>query len=84
MIVDKNHIHFELLDSGVIIRKRAAQVNPGNLVVLPSNLDGDSVPVKATEKISEKYFSLNHGTGRVMSRSEAKTFSENYDYHELR
>lgn len=84
IIVDKNHNHFEITPNGVIIRKGSVRVSPGELAVLPSNLDGDVVLVRATEKVLETFNSLNHGTGRVMSRSEAKEYSENYDYQFLR
>jgi RNA-splicing ligase RtcB len=83
-IVDRNHNNFELTDNGVIIRKGAIRINPNELAVLPSNLDGDVVLVKSTSKVLDTFNSLNHGTGRVMSRSEAKLHSDNYDYHGLR
>jgi RNA-splicing ligase RtcB len=84
LIVDKNHNHFETTDSGVIIRKGSVRVEPGELTVLPSNIEGDVVLVKATEKVLDTYKSLNHGTGRVMSRSEAKLHAADYDYDDLR
>jgi len=84
IIVDKNHNHFEKTEDGVIIRKGAVKVKPGELAVLPSNLQGDVVLVRATKKVSDVYNSLNHGTGRVMSRSEAKKYASNYDYQALR
>jgi RNA-splicing ligase RtcB len=83
-IVDRNHNNFEYTDEGILIRKGAVRVNPGDLTVLPSNLDGDVVLVRATEKVSETFNSLNHGTGRVMSRSQAKEHAEKYDYEALR
>jgi len=84
IIVDRNHNNFELNDEGVIIRKGAIRINPNELAVLPSNLDGDVVLVKSTDKVLETFNSLNHGTGRVMSRSEAKEHSDKYDYEGLR
>jgi RNA-splicing ligase RtcB len=84
VIVDRNHNHFEITNEGVIIRKGAVHVNKGELAILPSNLDGDVVLVRATEKVNEVYNSLNHGTGRVMSRSDAKLIAFNYDYDALR
>jgi len=84
IILDRDHNNFELTGDGVIIRKGAIRINPNELAVLPSNLDGDVVLVKATNKVLDTYYSLNHGTGRVMSRSEAKLYSKNYDYVGLR
>ena len=84
VIVDKNHNHFELVEGGVIIRKGAVKAEPGDLVVIPSNLDGDVVLARATENVGDVFNSLNHGTGRVMSRSEAKEHSSLYDYDDLR
>ncbi|MFO8066589.1 MAG: RtcB family protein [Bacteroidales bacterium] len=84
LIVDKNHNHFEKTDDGVIIRKGAVKANPGDYAVLPSSLEGDVVLVRASDKISKVLNSLNHGTGRVMSRSEAKEYAADYDYSKLR
>lgn len=84
IIVDRNHNNFEITNKGVIIRKGAIQISPNELAVLPSNLNGDVVLVKSTLKVQETFNSLNHGTGRVMSRSEAKLHSDNFNYNELR
>lgn len=84
IIIDRNHNHFEKTNDGVIIRKGAVNVKEGELAVIPSNLDGDVVLVRATEKVKEVYNSLNHGTGRVMSRSDAKEFALEYNYKALR
>lgn len=84
ILIERSHNNFELTEHGVIIRKGAVKIMPDELAVIPSNLDGDVVLVKATEKVSGTLNSLNHGTGRLMSRSEAKQHSENYDYNELR
>lgn len=84
VIVDKNHNHYEIVKGGVIIRKGAIRAEPGDFVVIPSNLDGDVVLGRATEKVKDVLNSLNHGTGRIMSRSEAKEHSSLYDYDELR
>ncbi len=84
IIIDRNHNNFELFEDGVIIRKGAIRINPNELAVLPSNLAGDVVLVRSTDKVLETFNSLNHGTGRVMSRSEAKEHSANFDYAGLR
>ncbi len=84
MILDSNHNHFELHNDGVIIRKGAVRVMPGELAVIPSNLNGDVVLVRARDAVYNTYYSLNHGTGRTMSRSEAKLYAETFDFDALR
>ena len=57
---------------------------PGELTVIPSHLDGDVVLVRATENVANVLNSLNHGTGRIMPRSDAKQLVGDYDYDGLR
>lgn len=73
-----------LPDGRVIIRKGAVRVNPGDLNVLPSHLNGDVALVRATARVSETLFSLSHGTGRAMPRGESKALAEGYDFSKLR
>lgn len=84
LIIDSSHNNFELTNEGVIIRKGAVKVQANELAVIPSNLDGDIVLVKAKQGVANTFNSLNHGTGRIMSRSEAKKYSADYDYEGLR
>jgi len=84
VIVDKNHNHFEIMEDHVIIRKGASKLTPGETTVIPSNMVGEIVLVKGTEKVGSVYNSMCHGTGRTMSRSEAKIHSKDYDYDQLR
>jgi len=84
LILDKNHNHFEITNEGVIIRKGAVKVQPGQQTVVPSNMNGDVVLITATDKVADTFNSLCHGTGRVMSRSEAKEFAAGFDYDALR
>lgn len=84
LILDKNHNHFEITNDGVIIRKGAVKVLPGEQTVVPSNMDSDVVLITATNQVENVYNSLCHGTGRVMSRGEAKTFAASFDYDALR
>lgn len=84
LILDKNHNHFEQTSQGVIIRKGAVKVQPGEQTVVPSNMNGDVVLISATQQVDQTYHSLCHGTGRVMSRSEAKSFAAEFDYAALR
>ncbi len=84
LILDKNHNHFELIEDYVIIRKGASRLEPNELTVVPSNMIGDIVTVRGTEKVGAVHNSMCHGTGRTMSRSEAKQLSKDYDYEHLR
>lgn len=84
-ILDRNHNSFEQKSDGlIIIRKGAVKLLPGEVTVIPSNMNGDVVLVKAKDTISATLNSMSHGTGRLMSRSDAKTFAENYNYELLR
>ncbi len=84
LILDKNHNHFEHTEEGVIIRKGAVRVSPYEQTVVPSNMNGDVVLISATPEVEKTYHSLCHGTGRVMSRGEAKAFAASFDYEALR
>ncbi len=84
LVLDKNHNHFEMTDEGVIIRKGAVRVEAGEQTVVPSNMNGDIVLITATSEVENTYNSLCHGTGRVMSRGEAKEFAQHFDYIKLR
>jgi RNA-splicing ligase RtcB len=85
LILDLPHNTFEqLADGGVIIRKGSVRLLPGDLSVLPSHMSGDVVLVRAKEKIGKILNSMSHGTGRTMSRSECKPFSDAFNYDRLR
>lgn len=84
LVLDKNHNHFEHAGDGVIIRKGAVRVMPGEQTVVPSNMNGDVVLISATEGVKDTCNSLCHGTGRVMSRGDAKEFAAAFDYAALR
>jgi len=84
VVLDKNHNHFELVADGVIIRKGAVKVTPGELTVVPSNMNGDVVLISATQEVENTYYSLCHGTGRVMSRGDAKEYASTFDHDALR
>jgi RNA-splicing ligase RtcB len=85
LILDLPHNTFEQLpDGGVIIRKGSVRLLPGELSVLPSHMSGDVVLIRAKEKTGEILNSMSHGTGRTMSRSECKPFSDAFDYDRLR
>ena len=52
--------------------------------MVTSNMNGDVVLISATHEVSNTYNSLCHGTGRVMSRGDAKEFASTFDYDALR
>ncbi len=84
-ILDLPHNTFEQLpDGGVIIRKGTVKLLPGELSVLPSHMSGDVVLIRARERTGKILNSMSHGTGRRMSRSECKPFSDAFDYEQLR
>lgn len=84
VVLDKNHNHFEIKEDYVLIRKGASRLVLGELTVIPSNMVGDIVLFRGTSKVSEVHNSMCHGTGRTMSRSEAKLHSKDYNYARLR
>ena len=85
LVLDLPHNTFEQLpDGGVIIRKGSVKLLPGELSVLPSHMSGDVVLIRARQKTEEILSSMSHGTGRKMSRSECKPFSDAFNYERLR
>ena len=85
LVLDMNHNSFEKLTSGeVVIRKGAVHLTPGQACIIPSHMAGEIALCKATEQISETLYSMSHGTGRTMSRSDAKALFTNDDLDELR
>lgn len=96
IILDKVHNSFEKLsnchtigdsiskDGEIIIRKGSVKLLENELTLIPSNMDNDMILVKANSKINDCLNSLSHGTGRIMSRGDAKEVAKNYDYSALR
>lgn len=82
--LDRNHNHYEELDSGVLIRKGSQRVEPGELALIPSSLLDDMVIVRATSRVAELMHCLPHGTGRTMSRSDAKRATDQFDFRAMR
>jgi hypothetical protein len=73
LVSDLPHNTYEQLgDGAVVIRKGANKVTAGERCILPSSMAGDVVELEATARVSETFDSLSHGTGRAISRSEAK------------
>ncbi|MEO0512038.1 MAG: RtcB family protein [Planctomycetota bacterium] len=82
--IDRDHNHFEVRPDSVLIRKGSQHVPPGELALIPSNLLDDMVIVRATDRVVETEECLPHGTGRTMSRSDAKRVIEGFDFDEMR
>jgi RNA-splicing ligase RtcB len=73
LVSDLPHNTYEQLGNGVVvIRKGANKVTAGERCILPSSMAGDVVELEATALVSDTFDSLSHGTGRAISRSEAK------------
>lgn len=84
-VLDLSHNQYEKLDGGaVIIRKGSVRLEPGDLTVIPSHMDGDMVLVRATQRIVEVLNSMSHGTGRTMSRADCKPLADGFDFAALR
>jgi release factor H-coupled RctB family protein len=84
-VLDLPHNTYELMaDGGAIIRKGSVRVRPGAMVVIPSHMSGDVVVAIATERVAESLYSLSHGTGRKMSRSDCKPLADHFDFDALR
>ena len=85
LLFDLPHNTYELLpDGGAIIRKGAVRAEPGALAIIPSHMAGDVALVRATTRVEEALYSLSHGTGRAMARSECKPLADTYDFTALR
>lgn len=82
--LDRDHNHYENIEEGVLIRKGSQRVEPGELALIPSNLLDDMVVVRATKQVKDLMNCLPHGTGRTMSRSDAKVASATFDFDGLR
>ena len=83
-VLDSPHNTFEQMESGVIIRKGSVKLTAGELAILPSHMTGDVVLLRATSRISDVLCSMSHGTGRKMSRSDAKVAARTFNFDEMR
>jgi hypothetical protein len=84
-VLDLPHNTFQRVSDGsVIIIKGAVAVNPGDLAVLPSTMRGDVALISASANVTASLNSLSHGTGRTMSRADAKAATANFDFSALR
>ncbi len=80
--IDRDHNHFEQLGVGMLVRKGVQRVAPGELAVIPSHLLDDMVIVRARPDVASILNCLPHGTGRTMSRSDAKKVQ--FDFGQMR
>jgi RNA-splicing ligase RtcB len=84
-IIDVPHNTYERLSDGsVLIRKGAVRVQPGERTILPSSMSGDVALLEASQEVASTLNSLRHGTGRSMSRSDAKEIGNRFDFTALR
>jgi RNA-splicing ligase RtcB len=85
LILDSSHNGCEDTGAGgVIIRKGAVRIVAGERAVIPSHIMGDVAIVRATEWVADILNSLSHGTGRTVSRSEAKEMARKCSLEALR
>ncbi len=85
LVLDLPHNTFEMLpEGGALIRKGAVRVVPGELNIIPSHMVGDVALVRATPQVNDSLWSLSHGTGRAMSRSDCKPLAESYNFDKMR
>lgn len=84
LILDLPHNTYEKREQGTLIRKGSVKLMPGDLSILPSHMSGDVSLIKALPSIKNILFSMSHGTGRTMSRSDAKQAAVSFDFDILR
>jgi RNA-splicing ligase RtcB len=82
--LDRDHNHFEEVENAILIRKGSQRVEPGGLALVPSSLLDDMILIRANERVNELLQCLPHGTGRTMSRSDAKKHADSFDFAGLR
>jgi RNA-splicing ligase RtcB len=85
LVLDLPHNTYEICEDGAaLIRKGSVRVAPGDLSILPSHLSGDVVLVRANHRVADTLFSISHGTGRKMSRSDCKPLADTFDFSAMR
>lgn len=85
LVLDLPHNTYEICEDGAaLIRKGSVHVAPGDLSILPSHMSGDVVLVRATDRVADILYSISHGTGRKMSRSDCKPLADTFDFATLR
>lgn len=81
-IIDRCHNTIEYGNGNIVYRKGAVNLKAGELTVLPAGAGRDALLLKARDNISDVEYSMCHGTGRKMSRADAKEMG--LDAEELR
>jgi RNA-splicing ligase RtcB len=84
LILDKSHNSYEIKEKQIVIRKGAVKLEPNELTIIPSTMNGDMVLVRGKNAISEVLSSMAHGTGRIKSRGESKKDAYQYNFKNLR
>jgi len=72
-VFDIPHNTLEVGNNTITYRKGAMHLMPNDIGILTSYIGGDGIIIAATPEIAELENSMSHGTGRLISRSEAKT-----------
>ncbi|MFX0152048.1 MAG: RtcB family protein [Candidatus Hodarchaeota archaeon] len=78
-VLDKPHNTAEILKKGILYRKGAVKLVPGELSILPSNLLHPILIVKGKKKISNLEYSFCHGTGREKPLEDISQKMIDYD-----
>lgn len=82
IIFHQPHNFLEVNGDEIVYRKGANKVSRNQPTVISSTLEGDAVIVVPERELTDTEFSIPHGTGRKVSRSEAK--ETEYDFHEIK
>ena len=59
-------------NGAVVLRKGCVHATPGQITILPSHMAGDAALLRIEAGVSDCMNSLCHGTGRSMSRTDAR------------
>lgn len=81
-VLHQIHNSVEFNGERVIYRKGAVKLIPDQLGIIPSSMDGEAILIRGKPAIKQLEYSINHGTGRLISRSESKKNS--FDFSEIR
>lgn len=82
VLFDRVHNYMEVNNNEVIYRKGANKLNMGDIGIIPSSMVGDAVLIRAKPLLADLEWSINHGTGRKISISDARKMS--FDSNEIR
>lgn len=71
-ILEKVHNSLEIENNNIIYRKGAMKLENNEVGVIPSSMIGEAILISQKENLHDLEDSICHGTGRKISRSEAK------------